>query len=289
MSVSVHVLLAEATRKLYTTSHTPRLDAEVLLAWVLGWNRARLVAERDYVLEDSQIAAFESLVARRFNLEPVAYLVGYREFYGLDILVDRRVLIPRPETELLVDIGLSSIRTYLVSRSPMYQRQPLHVADIGTGSGAIAIALAYYAPQIHIYATDISGEALDVAAHNSARHGISERITFFHGDVLTPLPGPVDILISNPPYTVLDEIDAGVRLYEPHLALDGGTYGIEMYRRLLAQAPHRIRAGGTILLEIDARQASMVSDLARHVFAEAIITVYPDLAGFDRVVAIELP
>lgn len=289
MSVSVHALLAEATRKLHTASRTPRLDAEVLLAWVLGWNRARLVAERDYVPDDSQVVAFESLVARRYKLEPVAYLVGYREFYGLDILVDHRVLIPRPETELLVDIGFASITTYLVSRSHMYQQQPLHVADIGTGSGAIALALACYAPQIHVHATDISAEALAVAAHNSVKHGVSERVTLYQGDLLSPLPCPVDILISNPPYTVLDEIDAGVRLYEPHLALDGGTYGIEVYRRLLAQAPHHVRAGGSILLEIDARQASVVTDLARHVFAQASITVHQDLAGFDRVVAIALP
>ncbi|NJN66605.1 MAG: peptide chain release factor N(5)-glutamine methyltransferase [Chloroflexaceae bacterium] len=292
-SVTVASLLAWAVQVLGPTSTTPRLDAEILLAQVAGWSRARLLAEHRTVLAPAQAESFAHLVARRANLEPVAYLVGHREFYGLEMVVDPRVLVPRPETELLVDLALAAI-------AAMPPSPPLLVADIGTGSGAIAIALAVHAPSCHLYATDISADALEVAALNAARHQVAHRVTLLQGDLLAPFsdphsgsPGPLfDIIVSNPPYTILDEIDAGVARHEPSLALDGGPDGLHLYRRLIPQALRSLRPGGCLLLEIGATQAEAVVMLARAAFSSPFPScacrVHRDLAGRDRVVAIAL-
>lgn len=269
-------LLADATHLLNATSPTPRLDADLLLAQVLGWSRARLLAQRDSYPTPDQVAAFWQLVQRRARLEPVAYLVGHREFYGFDLLVDRRVLVPRPETELLVELALDQARVASVQR----------VADVGTGCGAVALALAAYLPQAQIYATDLSRDALEVAAANLARHGLAQRVVLLQGDLLTPLPVPVDMIVSNPPYTVLGEIDAGVRQHEPHLALDGGPDGLAIYRRLLEQAPRWLRAGpgAALLCEIDAPRAAAVRALVQATFPAAEVRIHRDLAGHERVV-----
>lgn len=276
---TVAAALAWATAELRAASDTPRLDAELLLAHVLGWGRPRTLAERGHALSDSQRSDFRALVARRAALEPVAYLVGRREFYGLDLLVDRRVLVPRPETELLVELALRHAQRRGAG--------PLAIADVGTGSGAIALALAAHLPAAQIYATDISPEALAVAGRNAALHGLAERVRLAQGDLLDALPAPVDLLVSNPPYTILPEISAGVRLHEPHLALDGGPDGLDVYRRLLAQAPAKLRPGGAIMLEIGAAQAQAVAALARQHLAAARTSVHKDLAGLDRAVVIE--
>lgn len=164
----------------------------------------------------------------------------------------------------------------------------LSVADICTGSGCIAIALAKYLPQAHIFATDISSEALELAAHNVMRHDVTQQVQLLQGDLLDVLPQAVNLLVSNPPYTMIDSIDEGVRRHEPRLALDGGPDGLELYRRLLAAAPGRINAGGAILLEIGAEQGQAVQMLARAAFPQAEISIHPDLAGHDRVVRILL-
>lgn len=273
---TVRALLATATRMLQETSHTPRLDAEVLLSHVSGWSRARLAAERDHALDAEQVAAFLRLLERRQHQEPVAYLVGRREFYGLELLVDRRVLVPRPETELLID----QVRAHVA-------RGPTRIADVGTGSGAIAVALAVHLPDAHISATDISTDALKVAAANGARHHVAERITLLHGDLLSPLPEPVDMVVSNPPYTILTEIDEGVYCHEPHLALDGGPDGLDLYRRLVTQLPGKLAEHGCVLLEIGATQATDVITLLHAAYPTAPFTIHRDLAGFDRVVAMQ--
>lgn len=270
-------LLNEATRTLAASS-TPRLDAELLLAHVLGWSRSRLLACSDEIPDAAQAAAFEQLVARRAALEPVAYLVGQREFYGLDVQVDVRVLVPRPETELLVELAIGQ------AQGRATQAQPLLIADIGTGSGAIALALAAHLPQVHIYATDSSRAALEVAAANVARHGLQQRITLLKGDLLAPLPQPVHIIVSNPPYTILSQVDINVYQHEPHLALDGGPDGLALYRRLLEQAPRWLRPGGALLLEIGATQGASVAALVRAAFDRPHIAVQRDLAGHPRVV-----
>jgi release factor glutamine methyltransferase len=289
--------LAWATDELRATSKTARLDAELLVGHVLGWERARILAEGRQPLTEPQTAALGKLVARRVALEPVAYLIGHKQFYGLDFAVDRRVLVPRPETELLVELAFA-----LAGRMSNHERERVDephwsssaagrssviIADIGTGSGAIAVALALHLPQARIVATDISGDALVVARRNLEPYGMAERVQLVQGDLLRPLSEPVGMLVSNPPYTILAEIDEGVRRYEPHRALDGGLDGLDVYRRLLAQAPTKLLPGGAVLLEIGATQGAAVSELARQHFPAAQVSVHRDLAGLDRVITID--
>lgn len=275
--------MAWGTEALRATSETPRLDAEVLLAHILGWGRARVLAEGRQPLREAQHTKFRDLVARRVALEPVAYLVGNKEFYGLDLEVNRAVLVPRPETELLVDLALQVAARVPASAA---RASPL-IADVGTGSGCIAVALAVHLPGALVYATDVAADALQVAGRNAARPGVEGRVRLIEGDLLAALPEPVDLLISNPPYTILEQISAGVRRHEPHLALDGGPDGLVVYRRLLAQAPAKLRPGGIVLLEIGATQGAAVAQLGRAHFPDARISVHQDLAGLDRVVAID--
>jgi release factor glutamine methyltransferase len=274
--ITIAHALTWATDQLREASETPRLDAELLLAHVLGWGRARVLAEGRALLTEGQQAAFRDLLARRAELEPIAYLTGHKEFYGLDFLVDRDVLVPRPETELLVALALQHAG----------QHNSRLIADIGTGSGCIAVAVAVYLPRTLVYATDISPAALRVAGKNIERHGVAERVRLVEGDLLHTLPEPVDLLLSNPPYTILSEIDERVRRHEPHLALDGGPDGLRAYRRLLAATPTKLRPGGVIVFEIGATQGGAVIALARESFPNARIDLHQDLAGLDRVVVI---
>jgi release factor glutamine methyltransferase len=304
--------LSWATNQLRTASQTPRLDAELLLAHILEWSRARVLAERQAPLSQPQQAGLRALIARRATLEPIAYLIGHKEFYGLDFLVDHHVLIPRPETELLVEHAIAIARQIATDQGRTENREPrteqdqailtrssselsvvgrrssVVVADIGTGSGCIAVALAVHVPGALIYAVDISPEALGVARQNVERHNVAERVLLLEGDLLDALPQPADILVSNPPYTILSEIDEGVRRHEPYLALDGGADGLDIYRRLLNAAPAKLRPGGVILLEIGATQGAAVVELAQSRFPVARIRTYQDLAGLDRVVGVEL-
>lgn len=275
MTLTLQELLRSATSRLSATSATPRLDAELLLAHVLGWPRARLLAERDHAPTVAELAAFQALVERRSAGEPVAYLVGHKEFYGLDLVVTPATLVPRPETELLVELALEAAKGM--------GRAPLLIADIGTGTGAIAVALATHLPAALVYAVDLSAEALEVAGRNVERHGLDGRVRLLQGDLLAPLPGPVDIIVSNPPYTMIDEIEPNVRTYEPRLALDGGPDGAAIYRRLIAAAPAYLRPGGALLLEIGAWQGHLVAGLLRQALPQAAIAVHQDLAGRDRV------
>ncbi|MBA3469038.1 MAG: peptide chain release factor N(5)-glutamine methyltransferase [Herpetosiphonaceae bacterium] len=277
--------IAEALRyaqtRLAAASPTPQLDAAVLLSYVVARSRALLLAHSDRSLSAAQWQAFMDLVARRVNLEPIAYLVGEREFYGLPFFVDARVLVPRPETELLVERALAWITSQPAER-------PLVVVDLGTGSGCIAIALAYHAPRCRVYGLDLSPAALAVAERNVARHQLGERVTLLHSDGFAALPEAVDLVVSNPPYTLLDEIDEGVRRHEPHLALDGGPDGLAAYRELLPAAAKIVcqTQPGAVLLEIGAWQGEDVAALARSIFAAASVAVLPDLAGHDRVVEV---
>ncbi len=277
--------LGWAADQLSASSETPRLDAELLLAHALGWGRARLIAEGRQPLAPEQLGAYRQLVARRAALEPVAYIVGHREFYGLDFAVDRRVLVPRPETELLVELALAFARQTF-ERSNVQTFERFRIVDVGTGSGCIAIALAVHLPEAQVVAVDIPPAALQVARRNVERHGVADRVRLAEGDLLAPLGEPVDLLVSNPPYTIVSEIDEGVRRHEPGGALDGGPDGLAVYRRLLAQAPAKLRPGGALLLEIGATQGAAVADLARRSFPKARIGVHQDLAGLDRVVTV---
>jgi len=277
---SIAQTLRDATTHLSASLPSPRLDAEVLLAHVLHVNRAWLLVEAQRPLSAADYDRFQQLIERRTALEPVAYIVGRKEFYGLDFAVDQRVLVPRPETELLIELALDWCRRH-ASRT-------LHIADIGTGSGAIAITLAVYLPHAHIFATDLSGDALVVAQNNAIRHGVGERITFLLGNGLAPLPQPVDFIVSNPPYTVLAEVDDNVRRWEPHGALDGGNDGgWALPARLLHEMPPYLQPSGAVLMEIGAWQGAQAIATARVVFPQAHCIVHKDLAGLDRVLQIE--
>ena len=270
-------MLAWAIHRLGDVSETPRLDAELLFMHVLGWSQARVIVEQKATLSSAHAEVFRSLVERRAQRESIAYIVGHKEFYGLDFVVNTSVLVPRPETELLVDLAMQHAQRL---------QRPLHIADIGTGSGCIAVTLATHLSDVMLYAVDISPAALEVAAENVARHNVIEKVQLMRGDLVASLDGPMDMIVSNPPYTILSEIDRGVREHEPHLALDGGPDGLMVYRRLLAAAPSKLHADGVALLEIGATQGDDVMALARVHFPSAQISVHQDLAGHDRVVAI---
>jgi release factor glutamine methyltransferase len=212
----------------------------------------------------------------------VPYIVGHREFCGLDFLVDRRVLIPRPETELLVERALESAGRARWGQPPL-------VADIGTGCGIIAISLAVNLPNATVYATDASPEALQVAAVNAARHGVSDRLHLLCGDWLDPLPEPTHIIVANLPYVateVLATLEPDVADYEPLAALDGGADGLEHIRRLLAQAGDWLLPHGVILLEIGAGQGPDVVAIASRQYAHPKTELFQDYAGLDRIVRV---
>jgi release factor glutamine methyltransferase len=260
------------------------LDAQVLLAHVLQVERSWLFAHHEVVLSTEQADAFTALVIRRMRHEPVAYLVGHREFYGLDFLVDYRVLIPRPETELLVDAVIDHIA--------MREGQPVVVADVGAGSGAIALAVAANCPSAKVYAIDLSADALAVARSNVQRLDGRGQVVLLEGDLLAPLPEPVDMIAANLPYirsTVYPQLMADVRDYEPQLALEAGPEGLDAIVRLLQQAPLHLNDHGLLFLEIGHDQAEAVVQLARKILPQAhSVRLRQDYHGHDRLVAIAL-
>jgi len=252
------------------------LEGELLLGHALKISRTQLYLDLDHELSPRQEQTLWRLVERRLNGEPTAYITTHREFYGLDFYVDPRVLVPRPESELLVEIALG-----------LAQNHPLStIADIGTGCGAIAISLALELPQVKIYATDISAPALEVALVNCQKYGVIDRVRLLRGDMLNPLPEPVDLIIANLPYVKESEI-SGVN-FEPRLALDGGSDGTERICQLCLQAGGKLRPGGSLLLEIGQGQRGAVTALLNTLFPDGEIEVTPDLSGIDRVIHLSL-
>lgn len=266
-------------------NESPALDAQLLLAHVTGLSRTSVLAYPERALIADEAERYAALVARRAAHEPLAYLTGHRAFMGLNFLTDARALIPRPETELLVTAALAEVD----ARKAVGGKAPV-VADIGTGSGAIAIALAAQAPRLtRIYATDISNDALDLAGENAQRLGVADRIQFLLGDLLEPLPEPVDLLLANLPYVAPREepsLPDDVRRYEPSLALYGADDGLGHLRRLFAQAPEHLNPGAAILLEFGYDQRTAVEALARETFPGAETRVIADYAGWDRLAVI---
>ncbi len=266
----------------------PRLDAQLLLGHVLNVDRATLYAYPEHPLTSEQEQQFNQLIARRILGEPVAYLVGHKEFFGLDLLVDKRVLIPRPETEMLVEAALSTVRDVLTTG-----RIPL-VADIGTGSGAIPIALAVQEPRLpYLYASDISAESLEVARLNCTRHHLEQRIRLLQGDLLAPLPETVDILTANLPYIGTGEMQLltpDVRAYEPHLALFSGPQGVDLLSRLFTEArqPGKLHEHAVLLLEIGYQQRDLLTSLLHDFWPQAEVTFEKDYAGWDRLLKVKL-
>jgi len=262
---------------------TPRLDAEVLMANAIGTTRTALYAGLWRGLSTRERVTYREHLIRRARREPLAYITGHKEFYGLDFHVDSRVLIPRPETELLVERAMYEIDAW--SRRG---KEPV-VVDVGTGSGAIAVALTVHRPNLVIYAVDCFPGALEVARVNAARHGVAARIRFLLGDLLDPLPVNPDLILANLPYVGRDEWETlapEITNYEPHIALDGGDGGLEVLQRLLIQATSKLRPGGVMLLEIGATQGERASRLALTHFPDASISVLKDYAGLDRLLRV---
>ncbi|TYO96542.1 peptide chain release factor N(5)-glutamine methyltransferase [Desulfallas thermosapovorans] len=260
---------------------TPRLDAEVLLAHVLGRDRVYLYREADLVLSEECRLRYRALLRRRAGGEPVAYLTGHKEFMGLDFMVGPHVLIPRPETELMVEKALAVLAGW--------SGEERIAVDVGTGSGAVAVSLARLAPPgTRVYATDISTRALDMARANAARHSVP--VSFYAGDLLTPLDGvlpagSVALICANLPYIPsrdLAGLPRDVRQYEPVLALDGGVDGLELYRRLVPRAGTLLAPGGHLFMEIGPEQAQAALSLLAP--AGWRVRLLRDLAGHPRLV-----
>lgn len=287
MTMTVRTLLNEATSQLAGISESARLEAQLLLGELLGWSRAALLAHPEEPVPPAVAERFHALVARRATGEPVAYILGRRDFYGREFLVDRRVLIPRPETELLVERAVELLRPRPAPRA----------ADIGTGSGAIAVTLAAELPHVEVIATDIAADALAVAAANARRHGVADRVRLRLGPWLEPLEEPLDLIAANLPYVGTDEagmLSRDVRDFEPHIALFAGREGLDSIKILLDQvveaqrARALLRPGGAILLEIGYAHGERLAELARERFPGSTVTVTKDLAGLDRLVEIQV-
>jgi release factor glutamine methyltransferase len=257
----------------------PRLDAEVLLAHALGTTRMQLVLDGKKPLAGPELARFREMVKRRRTHEPVAYLLGAREFYGRSFKVDARVLVPRPDTETLVDVALA--RTEHVSLA-------MRALDLCTGSGCVAITLARQRPTSRVHATDLSADALAVARENAQRLG-AYNVSFAQGDLFAAVarpPAPFDVITANPPYIAAAEIATlmpDVRDFEPKMALDGGADGLDFVRRIVDDAPAHLVPGGVLAMEIGAGEAP---DAARLLEARGFkrVTITRDLARIERVV-----
>ena len=258
------------------------LEAELLFMHGLGVERAGLYVRLEDDLSSSHVAALAELVNRRFKREPAAYILGHREFYGLDFYVDSSVLIPRPETELLVEEAVTFARSNFPSGNPV-------VADIGTGSGVIAVSLARSLPGAWVYGVDISPRALDIAALNCIRHNV--RVELLAGDLLTPLSQPVDMIVANLPY-IADSDMVGlsdeIRGYEPSVALAGGEDGLDVVRRLIVDAPERLKPGGVVLVEVAPVQVDALEAWAGALGPWSYVEPVSDAGGFARVLKLIL-
>lgn len=265
---------------------SPRLTAEVLLSYVLGMERIALYARFDQPLSDEELSCLKSLIRRRINREPVAYVIGRKEFMGIDLAVTPDVLIPRPETEFLVGAALDVLPD--AAASP-----PRRVIDLGTGSGAVIIALAHHRSGHCYFATDISAAAIDIARANAAAIG-SDNISFFAGDLFAPLgqnPEKFDLIVSNPPYipsACIPDLAPEISRYEPVEALDGGPDGLAVIRRIVALAPLYLNPDGRLMMEIGHDQAGAVSRLAAETRYFSGVLFVPDYAGHERIAVMSL-
>jgi release factor glutamine methyltransferase len=256
--------------------------AHAILAYVVGRGRAWLLAHPEAPLDAESAARFSNLIDRAAGGEPLAHLVGQREFYGLSFAITPDVLIPRPETEAVVDVMLAWLDTHGCPTP--------RLADVGTGSGAIAVTLAVKRPDARVTATDISAPALEVARCNAERHAVADRVDFVLADLLAPFAGPFDAVAANLPYINRDELAAlEVGRWEPRVALDGGPNGLDHVRRLLAELPTRLASPGLLVLEIGHDQGPRAVRLCADAFPAARVALRPDLAGLDRIVSVETP
>jgi len=282
--VRIGEALLEARRLLEAAgSDEAPVEAELLLMHALKIDRATLYRRLGDDLPPAESAGFQRLLDRCLAHEPVPYITGHKEFFGLDFEVAPAALIPRGDTEPLVELAIHFAR----ERDPF---DPIAIADIGTGSGAIAVSLAVELPNAIIVATDLSPDALEVARRNAERHGVLRQITLMRADLFSDnAPQAFDIIAANLPYVTTAEWEAlppEIRHHEPRAALDGGPDGLHIIRRLLAEAPGRLNPGGALFAEIGYEQGIAAAAIARAAFPEATVTIEPDLAGRDRVLVV---
>ncbi|MEW5982097.1 MAG: peptide chain release factor N(5)-glutamine methyltransferase [Acidobacteriota bacterium] len=302
--MTVHEAVLQARARLERAGLEPgdaAFDADLLARHALGLgDRSQLILHRHLPPPPGFAAAYEALVARREQREPAAYITGVREFWGLEIRVAPGVLVPRPETELLVE--------EVLSRSPAPGPRSLFVADIGTGSGCLAVVLARCLPHVRVIASDVSGKALEIARHNVERHGAGERVTLVRADLLSAriptsacheasrqqawrsresqVPAVLDVIVSNPPYVPTGEIASlqpEVRDFEPTGALDGGPDGLDVIRRLVPASASRLTPGGLLVFEFGCGQEAGVRDTVESDTRLELLTIRPDYAGIPRV------
>ncbi len=257
----------------------PRFEAELLLTGALGIKKSELVLYQSKSVEDKNFKRYQELVKRRLKHEPTAYILGNQPFLGLNIIVNRSVLVPRPETELLAEQALK-----VTSRESR-----VAIADIGTGSGCIAVALAKGLPQAEVYAIDSSNDALKVAKQNAEQYHVADRCRFIKGNLLEPLKVPVDLIISNPPYIPAGEIknlQPEVRDWEPKQALDGGKDGLDYIRKIIAESPKHLKPNGRLMMEFGFGQAGAIEKLAAGC---GQVEITKDYAGIPRILSIVRP
>lgn len=264
------------------TIENPRIDAEILLAHILDCERIDLYVRHDQPLNPDELAEFKRLIKRRANFEPVAYITGVKEFWSLSFQVNPAVLIPRPDTERLVEAAVDHI-------SAMEDKQSVRILELGVGSGAITIAIAHEIGAGHYWATDLSWPAVGIAKNNAVRNGVADQIHFWVGNWFTPLSpqdGGFDLIVANPPYIPSGEIEHlphDVKGFEPITALNGGTDGLDDVKVILAESHRYLRPGGAVLIEIGFDQRTGVEQVARHLDAYSSIQFLKDYSGHDRV------
>ena len=279
--MKIRELIHQAARDLEAGGFpTPRLDAEVLLAHCLGSDRLHLYTNADTRLPETDIERFLRFASRRRQGEPVAYIIGRKEFWSAVFEVDRRVLIPRPETEILVEECLKVLDTAHLGHA--------RILDLGTGSGAIGVTLAAELENAHVFATDISPEALAVALRNARRSGVENRMAFLAGNLFAPLSGKFDMIASNPPYiseAEYQDLPADVKRYEPSLALRAGPDGMDFHRAIIMQSHGYLKSGGWLMLEIGSGQKERIEALLHQAGIFDEIRFRRDYAGWNRVAA----
>jgi release factor glutamine methyltransferase len=282
--VNVWEALQQGRSLLAQVSDEGDIEAEMLLRECLSLDRTRLYARLGEDLSTEQEEAYRGLIVRRMVYEPAAYILGHKEFFGLDFEVTPAAIIPRPETERLVEIAIEFL-----------QRQPdqdgLQISDVGTGSGIIAVSIAHAVPKASVVAVDLSADALALAQRNAERHRVQRRIRFVQGDLVEPLDGAAfGLIAANLPYVRTSEweqLPREIREHEPREGLDGGPDGLQVITRLLQQAPAHLAPGGLLLAEIDERQGWATADMAREGFPSASVEVRRDLSGRDRVLTVQ--
>lgn len=260
------------------------IEAEFLLCHVLGISKTQLYSEPERLLTSTETNHLWHLLRRRLSHEPTAYILKCCQFYGIDFYIDHRVSIPRPETELLVEKTVEFAKQRFPLENPV-------IADIGTGSGNIAISLALALPKARIYATDISASALEVAGINCQHYKLDSQIELLQGDLLEPLPKPVNVIVANLPYikdSELKTLSPEIISFEPIIALAGGEDGLDKIRCLLAQAPGKICPEGCLFLEVGQDQDKVVTSVINNHFPQASIELIPDLSGINRVAKVIL-